>query len=158
MSVYANTVQIIVNGRCQPNPGPGGYAAVLMTIRNGKPVERVVSGAVANVNNQRVQLLAVAEALEALKKPCVVQLTSYSQYVVKGMTQWISTWLENGWLTSKKQPVKNSDLWKRIHSACQTHQVTFHYQRWQSDDKEAQRLHALVQQARGSKPLSLIHI
>jgi ribonuclease HI len=152
MSVYANTVQIIVNGRCKPNPGPGGYAAVLMTMRNGKPVERIISGAVAQANNQRLQLLAVAEALEALKTPCVVQLTSYSQYLVKGMTQWIANWLENGWLTSKKRPVKNSDLWQRIHAACQTHQVTFTYQRWQPGDKDAQRLHALVQQARGEQP------
>ena len=75
-------VLIIANGRCQPNPGPGGYAAVLSTTRDGKPVERTITGIVADVNNQRVQLLAVAEALDALKSPCAVELTTYSQYVV----------------------------------------------------------------------------
>jgi ribonuclease HI len=141
-------VQIIANGRCQPNPGLGGYAAVLSTMRDGKPVERIISGTIADVNNQRVQLLAVAEALEALKSPCVVELTTYSQYVVNGMTEWIDTWLENGWLTSKRKPVKNDDLWKRIHAACQTHQVTFNYVQWNSSDDNAVRLDALVKQAR----------
>ena len=142
------TVQIIVNGRCQPNPGLGGYAAVLSTASNGKPVERIISGTVADVNNQRVQLLAVAEALDALKSPCTVSLITYSQYVTKGMTEWISTWLENGWLTSKRQPVKNADLWKRIHAASEKHQITFIWRQWDSENDEDQRLHNLVAEAR----------
>ena len=148
MSANLPNVQIIANGRCQPNPGPGGYAAVLSTTRNGQPVERVITGIVADVNNQRVQLLAVAEALEALKSPCTVELTTYSQYVVNGMTEWIDDWIENGWLTSKKQPVKNADLWKRIHAACQKHQVAFNWVQWNSSDPDAKRLDALVKQAR----------
>jgi ribonuclease HI len=143
------TVQIIANGRCQPNPGLGGYAAVLSTTRNGKPVERIISGIIADVNNQRVQLLAVTEALDSLKSPCTVELTTYSQYVVNGMTEWIDTWLENGWLTSKRKPVKNADQWKRIHAACQKHKVTFNYVQWNSSDDDAKRLDALVKQARG---------
>jgi ribonuclease HI len=142
------TVQIIANGRCQPNPGPGGYAAVLSTTRNGKAAERVISGTVANVNNQRVQLLAVTEALDALKSPCAVELITYSQYVVKGMTEWISAWLENGWLTSKRKPVKNVDLWQRIHTASEKHQITFIWRQWDSENAEDQRLHNLVAEAR----------
>ena len=142
------TVQIIANGRCQPNPGQGGYAAVLSTTSNGKPVERVITGTVADVNNQRIQLLAVAEALEALKAPCVVELITYSQYVAKGITEWITTWLENGWMTSKRQPVKNADLWKRIHAACQKHEISFAWRQWDSDNDEDQRLHNLVAEAR----------
>jgi len=140
-------VRIISNGRCQPNPGPGGYAAVLSTTRNGKPVERTITGTVADANHQRVQLLAVAEGLEALKSPCTVTLISYSQYVVKGMTEWIDTWLENGWLTSKKQPVKNADLWKRIQAACQKHRVSFSWRQWDSENGEDQHLHRLVAKA-----------
>lgn len=150
------TVQIIANGRCQPNPGPGGYAAVLSTTRNGKPVERVITGTIADVNNQRVQLLAVAEALEALKLPCVVELTTYSQYVVNGMTEWIDTWLENGWLTSRRQPVKNADLWQRIHAASQKHPVTFIYVQWNASDVDAIRLDALVKQAREGQTESAV--
>lgn len=151
MSANSPNVQIIAHGRCQPNPGPGGYAAVLSTTRNGESVERVITGTAADVNNQRVQLLAVAEALEALKSPCVVELATYSQYVVNGMTDWIGAWLENGWLTSKKQPVKNADLWKRIHTACQKHQVTFTWVRWNSDNADAVRLDGLVKQARDAE-------
>jgi ribonuclease HI len=142
------TVQIIANGRCQPNPGLGGYAAVLSTTSNGKPAERTISGTAADVNNQRVQLLAVAEALDALKAPCKVELVTYSQYVVKGMTDWITTWLENGWLTSKRKPVKNADLWQRIHAACQKHEISFTWRQWDSENDEDQRLHNLVAEAR----------
>ena len=148
MSANLPNVQIIANGRCQPNRGPGGYAAVLSTPRNGKPVERVITGTIADVNNQRVQLLAVAEALDALKSPCVVELTTYSQYVVNGMTEWISTWIENDWQTSKHQPVKNADLWKRIHAACQKHEVVFNWVQWDGSDANAKRLDTLVKQAR----------
>jgi ribonuclease HI len=151
-------VQIIANGRCQPNPGLGGYAAVLSTTSNGQPVERIISGTIADVNNQRVQLLAVAEALDALKSPCVVELTTYSQYVVNGMTEWIDTWLENGWLTSKRKPVKNDDLWKRIHAACQKHQITFNYVQWNSSDDDAKRLDALVKQAREGQTEDVVNV
>ena len=150
------TVQIIANGRCQPNPGPGGYAAVLSTTRNGKAVERTISGTIADVNNQRVQLLAVAEALDALKSPCTVSLITYSQYVTKGMTEWISTWLENGWLTSKRQPVKNADLWKRIHAASEKHQITFIWRQWDSENDEDQRLHNLVAEARDGEVADVV--
>jgi len=142
------TVQIIVNGRCQPNPGLGGYAAVLSTASNGKPVERIISGTVADVNNQRIQLLAVAEALDALKAPCTVELTTYSQYVVNGMTEWITTWLQNGWMTSRNKAVKNVDLWQRIDTACQKHDVSFIWRQWDSENDEDQRLHKLVAEAR----------
>ena len=141
-------VQIIANGRCQPNPGLGGYAAVLSTTRNGKPVERIISGTIADVNNQRVQLLAVAESLDALKSPCTVELITYSQYVIKGMTEWISVWLENGWLTSKRQPVKNADLWQRIYAASEKHQINFIWRQWDGDNDEDQRLHNLVAEVR----------
>jgi len=142
------TVQIIANGRCQPNPGLGGYAAVLSTTSNGKPVERTISGTIADVNNQRVQLLAVAEALDALKSPCMVELITYSQYVINGMTEWIGAWLENGWLTSKRKPVKNADLWKRIHAASEKHQINFIWRQWDSENDEDQRLHNLVAEVR----------
>ena len=140
--------KIIANGRCQPNPGPGGYAAVLSATHKGQSVERIITGAIADANHQRVQLLAVAEALEALKSPCAVELITYSQYVVNGMTGWINTWIENGWLTSKHQPVKNADLWQRIQAACQKHEVVFNWAQWDSSDADAKRLDTLVKQAR----------
>ena len=150
------TVQIIANGRCQPNPGLGGYAAVLSTMRDGKPVERIISGTIANVNNQRVQLLAVAEALDALKSPCMVELITYSQYVIKGMTEWISAWLENGWLTSKRKPVKNADLWQRIYASTQKYEVTFIWRQWDSENAEDQRLHNLVAEARDDEVADVV--
>ena len=144
---HPSIVRIISNGRCQPNPGPGSYAAVLSITRNGKPVEHTITGTVADGNHQRVQLLAVAEGLEALRSPCTVELISYSQYVVRGMTEWIGTWLENGWLTSKKQPVKNADLWQRIQAACQKHRVRFSWRQWNGENAEDRHLHSLVAEA-----------
>ena len=107
-------VTIFTDGGCEPNPGLGGWAAIITATVNGQPVERLVKGAIAHANNQRMELTAAAEALESLKRPCAVTLFSDSQYVVKGMTEWVATWLDNGWMTSKRRPAKHDDLWKRV--------------------------------------------
>ncbi len=146
----SNTPQVTIfcDGGCNPNPGPGGYAAIFTTIIGGKQVEREIRGAVAEANNQRMELMATAEALEALKRPCTVELFSDSQYVVKGMTEWIQNWIQNGWQTSKRKPVKNADLWQRIHEQSQRHDVSFKWAKAQGDNLIKKRVEELVQEAR----------
>lgn len=141
-------VQIICDGGCTPNPGPGGYAAIFRTTHNGQPVERFIQGRIEHAHNQILELTAAAEALESLKCPCVVDLFADSQYIVKGMTEWIASWRQNGWKTAKGQPVKHADLWKRIDAACQQHQVTFIWIKRYDGDLDTGRLAELVQQAR----------
>lgn len=141
-------VTIYSDGGCSPNPGIGAYAAVLMMTVDGSPVERVVTGAVEHANNQIMELTAVAVALESLKRPCAVTLFADSQYVVKGMTEWIETWLENGWRNSKNQPVKHVELWQRIYAQCQRHTVTFQWVKAHGDNSLNAKVDGLVQQVR----------
>ena len=142
------TVTIYTDGGCSPNPGLGGYAAVLQTERGGQPVERELSAAVPDVNNQRMELLAAVSALETLKRPCQVTLYADSHYLIKGMTQWLANWLANGWMTSKGKPVKHADLWQRLHAATQTHTVEFRWVKAHAGHAQNERVDALVAQAR----------
>ena len=116
-------VEIWTDGGCKPNPGPGGWAAVL-TFRG---VEREISGGEPATTNNRMELMAAIQALEALKRPCKVELHTDSQYVRKGITEWISGWKARGWRTADKKPVKNEDLWKRLDAARARHTVDW---RW----------------------------
>ena len=104
------TVQIYTDGACKGNPGIGGWGAVLRYGEN----EKQLCGGERNTTNNRMELMAAIAALEALKQPCEVILTTDSQYVRKGITEWLKGWKRNGWKTAAKQPVKNADLWQRL--------------------------------------------
>ncbi len=116
-------VDIYTDGACKGNPGPGGWGALL--VYGGK--EKELFGGEKETTNNRMELLAVIRALEALTRPCQVRLHTDSQYVQKGISEWIHGWKRNGWRTSSKQPVKNADLWQRLDELAAGHAIEW---RW----------------------------
>ncbi|MFN3584124.1 ribonuclease HI [Phenylobacterium sp.] len=116
-------VVIYTDGACSGNPGPGGWGAILL---HGERRKELRGGELATTNN-RMELMAAIQALEALKRPCKVELHTDSQYVQKGIHEWIHGWKKRGWLTADKKPVKNDDLWRRLDEARMRHQVAW---RW----------------------------
>jgi ribonuclease HI len=114
-----NKVTIYTDGACKGNPGVGGWGAVL---ESGAHKKELFGGEQETTNN-RMELMAVIKALSALKRPCEIKLHTDSQYVLKGITEWISGWKARGWRTASKEPVKNVDLWQALDAACQTHQI-----------------------------------
>jgi ribonuclease HI len=117
------TPQVVIHtdGACSGNPGPGGWGAILQF---GDKEKELWGGELATTNN-RMELMAAIQALEALKRPCKVELHTDSQYVQKGIHEWIHGWKKRGWLTADKKPVKNDDLWKRLDAARLRHDVTW---------------------------------
>jgi ribonuclease HI len=113
--------EIYTDGSCLGNPGPGGWAAILVW----RDTEKVLSGGEAETTNNRMELTAAIMALEALKKPVDVTLTSDSIYLKDGITKWIDGWKKNGWKTSSKKPVANQDLWMRLDAAILPHNITW---------------------------------
>ena len=118
-------VEIFTDGACKGNPGPGGWGAWL---RNGDH-EKEICGGEANTTNNRMELMAVIEALSALTRPCNVVLHTDSQYVQKGISEWIHGWKKRGWKTAAKEPVKNADLWQALDAAQARHQVEWRWVR-----------------------------
>ncbi len=116
-------VLIYTDGACSGNPGPGGWGAVL--ISGGH--ERELSGGEARTTNNRMEIMAAIAALEALKRPCTVDLHTDSQYLRQGITEWIAGWKARDWRTADKKPVKNEDLWKRLDLARARHEVRWHW-------------------------------
>lgn len=116
-------VEIFTDGACKGNPGPGGWGAVMRY--NG--VEKTLSGAERLTTNNRMELMAAIMALEALRRPCKVELTTDSQYLRKGITEWLANWKRRGWRTADKSPVKNVDLWQRLEAAAAPHQISWHW-------------------------------
>ncbi|MES9904578.1 MAG: ribonuclease HI [Sedimenticola sp.] len=114
-------VEIYTDGACKGNPGPGGWGAVM---RYGDS-EKQLYGGERDTTNNRMELLAVIKALETLKRPVSVRVTTDSQYVKKGITEWIHNWKKNGWKTAAKKPVKNSDLWQRLDKLVVGHSVAW---------------------------------
>ncbi|MBE7217221.1 MAG: ribonuclease HI [Caulobacteraceae bacterium] len=114
-------VTIYTDGACSGNPGPGGWGAVLMSGEH----ERDLWGGEAATTNNRMELYAAISALEALKRPCRVELHTDSQYLRQGITEWITGWKARGWRTASKAPVKNDDLWKRLDAARARHEVSW---------------------------------
>jgi ribonuclease HI len=112
-------VEIFADGACSGNPGPGGYGAILRT----GDKEREISGFEEQTTNNRMEMMAVISALEALKLPCSVRVTTDSTYIVKGMSEWVHGWLKNGWRNSQKKEVLNRDLWERLLNASKGHEV-----------------------------------
>ncbi|MBI3560712.1 MAG: ribonuclease HI [Gammaproteobacteria bacterium] len=136
----AEVVDIFTDGACSGNPGPGGWGALL---RYGDH-EKQLYGGEAQTTNNRMELMAAIHALESLSRPCVVRLTTDSQYVKKGITEWIGSWKARGWRTADKKPVKNLDLWQRLDAAVARHQVQWHWVRGHSGHVENERVDALA--------------
>jgi len=116
-------VTIFTDGACSGNPGPGGWGAILISGAH----EREICGGEPATTNNRMELMAAIQALETLKRPCKVEVHTDSQYLRKGITEWISGWKARGWRTADKKPVKNEDLWKRLDAARARHTVDW---RW----------------------------
>jgi len=137
-------VAIWTDGGCKPNPGPGGWAAIL---RFGD-VEKELSGGEAATTNNRMELTAAAAALEALTKPCSVVLYTDSQYVQNGITRWHTGWVRKNWRTASGDPVANMDLWRRILAAAAQHDVDWQWVRGHNGDPMNERADVLATQAR----------
>jgi len=137
-------VEIWTDGGCRPNPGPGGWAAILRHGRN----ERELCGAAAESTNNRMELTAAAEALEALKQPCRAILSTDSQYLERGITTWREGWMRRNWRTSEGKPVLNRDLWERLLAATARHRVEWRWVRGHSTDRMNARADALASAAR----------
>ena len=133
-------VEIFTDGACRGNPGPGGWAALLRT----GDKERELSGGDKLTTNNRMELSAAIRALDALKKPCRVQLHTDSQYVRDGITKWIHGWQKNGWRTADRKPVKNADLWQALLEATAPHRVEWHWVKAHSGHKENDRVDELA--------------
>jgi ribonuclease HI len=136
-------VIIHTDGACSGNPGPGGWAAILSFDTHVKELK----GGEPHTTNNRMELNAAIAALEALKRPCLVDLHTDSQYLRDGITKWIKAWKRNGWRTSEKKPVKNADLWQKLDALCSRHQVRWHWLRGHVGHPLNERADALAREA-----------
>lgn len=133
-------VEINTDGACLGNPGPGGWAALLRY----KGRERELSGGEPDTTNNRMELMGAIMGLEALNEPCKVVLTTDSQYVRQGITQWINNWVRKGWKTAGGDPVKNRDLWERLHAATLRHSIEWKWVKGHSGDPDNERVDTLA--------------
>ncbi len=133
-------IEIFTDGACRGNPGPGGWAALLRT----GDKEREISGGEVHTTNNRMELRAAIEALNALKRRCRVEIHTDSNYVRDGITKWIHGWKRNGWRTADRKPVKNADLWQELIEAAQRHEVLWHWVKGHSGHPENDRVDALA--------------
>jgi len=136
-------VEIFTDGACKGNPGPGGWGAV---IRSGGH-EKELSGGDPMTTNNRMELTAVIEALNALKRPCAVALSTDSRYVMDGLTKWIHGWRKNGWRTASKQPVKNAELWQALVEATARHKIIWQWVKGHAGHPENERADQLASDA-----------
>lgn len=136
-------VEIFTDGGCRGNPGPGGWGAVLRW--NGH--EKELSGSEPHTTNNRMELMAAIVALESLKRPSGVVLTTDSTYVKQGITDWLTRWKRNGWRTASRTPVKNEDLWRRLDAAAARHQVDWRWVKGHAGHPENERADALANRA-----------
>ena len=135
--------EIYTDGACRGNPGQGGWGAVLRY----KGHEKTLYGAEPLTTNNRMELMAAICALESLKRPCRVRLTTDSQYVQKGITEWMVNWKRNGWKTAAKKPVKNADLWLRLDTAISGHQIQWEWVKGHSGHPENELADELANKA-----------
>ncbi|MDX9988480.1 MULTISPECIES: ribonuclease HI [Thiothrix] len=136
-------VEIFTDGACRGNPGPGGWGALLRY--NG--TERELYGYQAEATNNQMELMAAIQGLEALSRPCEVILTTDSQYVRQGITEWIAGWKRKNWKTAAGKPVKNQDLWQRLDQAAAPHQVDWRWVKGHSGHDENERVDQLANKA-----------
>jgi len=137
-------VELFTDGACSGNPGPGGWGAILRS----KGVEKELSGGEKDTTNNRMEMMAVIAGLEALSKSCQVKVTTDSQYVMKGMQEWLPGWKKRNWMTAGRKPVKNVDLWQRMEKAAQQHQLEWEWVRGHQGHVENERADALAVAAR----------
>ena len=133
-------IVIYTDGACKGNPGPGGWGALLKM----GAIEKTLHGGEPLTTNNRMEMLAVIEALGALKRPCKVLLHVDSQYVMKGMTEWIHGWKQRGWRTADKKPVKNADLWQRMEEEVAKHTITWKWVKGHAGDPGNERADLLA--------------
>ncbi len=143
LSSPEDRVEVFTDGACQGNPGPGGWAALLRF--RGR--EKELTGAEAESTNNRMEMMAAIAALETLKRPSHVQLTTDSSYVKDGITKWIASWKARGWRTAAKKPVKNQDLWQRLDAAAEPHDIQWVWVRGHNGHEERDAARGLVESA-----------
>ena len=152
-------LEIYTDGACRGNPGPGGWGVLLRTRGpGGARQERELSGGALLTTNNRMELMAAIEGLQALKHPCAVAVYTDSEYVRKGISEWLPRWKASGWRTAARKPVKNEDLWRRLEEAAARHEVKWHWVKGHSGHPENERADALANRglddilAAGSSP------
>ena len=138
----ANVVEIFTDGACKGNPGPGGWGALLRF--NG--TEKHLYGGELDTTNNRMEMMAVIEALRSLKRPCTIKLTTDSVYVKNGITSWIDGWKQRCWKTAAKKPVKNVDLWKLLDAEAAEHKIEWHWVKGHSGHPENELADQLANQ------------
>ena len=141
-----NDVEIFTDGACSGNPGPGGWGTLLRS----KGVEKELSGGEKDTTNNRMEMMAVIVGLESLTQPCHVKITTDSQYVMKGMMEWLPGWKKRNWKTAGNKPVKNVDLWQRMEKAASQHKLEWEWVRGHQGHIENERADALAVAARES--------
>lgn len=138
-----NIVEIFTDGACSGNPGPGGYGAIL---KYGAETKEI-SGSQRETTNNRMEMMAIIKALELLKRPCKIKVFTDSNYLVKGMTEWVPGWVEKNWLNSRKKPVSNKDLWERLLKLSRLHQIEWKWIRGHHGHPENERCDQLAKNA-----------
>lgn len=138
----SHTVKIFTDGACKGNPGPGGWGALL---RYGD-IEKEICGGEPDTTNNRMELTAAIEALKLLNRPCEVRVTTDSEYVRRGVLEWMANWKKRGWKTAAKQPVKNQDLWMALDEQLSKHQVEWRWVKGHSGHPENERADQLANQ------------
>lgn len=138
-----DTVLIYTDGACKGNPGPGGWGAILRY----QDQDKEIKGAEPMTTNNRMELMAAIAALSSLKRPCIVALYTDSDYLRQGMQTWLMKWKQNGWRNSKREPVKNADLWMRLDELAKMHEITWHWVKGHSGHPENERADALANMA-----------
>lgn len=144
-------VEIFTDGSCLGNPGPGGYGAIMRYRQH----EKTFSEGYFLTTNNRMELMAAIVALEALKEHCDVVLSTDSQYVRQGITQWIHNWKKRGWKTAEKKPVKNVDLWKRLDAALGQHEIKWEWVKGHAGHPENERCDELARAAASTRPMRM---
>lgn len=137
-------VIIYSDGSASPNPGPGGYAAILIYGEHQKEV----SGGEPNTTNNRMELMAAIKSLESLNRPCQIEFHTDSQYVKNGITSWIHGWMKNGWMTAARKPVENKELWQQLYALTQKHQINWKWVKGHSTSALNNRVDELANEAR----------
>jgi ribonuclease HI len=143
MSGVSIKTEVFTDGACRGNPGPGGWGVLLRF--NGH--EKTLYGAEAETTNNRMELMAAIKGLESLKRPCKVRLTTDSQYVMKGIQEWMDNWKRRGWKTAARKPVKNIDLWQRLDKITREHDIEWNWVRGHSGHPENEQADALANKA-----------
>ncbi len=141
--VFMKHVEIFTDGACSGNPGPGGWGAILRYNQH----EKELSGAEAETTNNRMELMAAIAALEALREPVEVDLYTDSEYLKRGVSEWLAQWKARGWKTAARKPVKNADLWQRLEAAMAPHKVRWHWVKGHAGHAENERADALARAA-----------